>query len=164
MPQLRPVLATLLALTCLCGTARVVRAQLTSRTFRTGFCITPDTTQNSGLSPALSAVVSEPERAPVPLSSTIPPYPKEVRRDGYRGSVVTGFVVDTLGRPVAETAQVIESTDPVLSRWACIAVLGLRFTPAEHQGQRVFAQVVQPFTYNVSVRRVAPGRVRPRPR
>ena len=110
-------------------------------------------TQNGGLNPALAAVVSEPERGPVPLSSTIPPYPKEVRRDGYRGSVVIGFVVDTLGHPVRETAQVLESTDPLLSRWACGAVATLRYSPAEHQGRRVFAQAVQPFAYSARVNR-----------
>jgi outer membrane biosynthesis protein TonB len=96
--NLRPATA-LLALTCICGTPRATRAQATAPDFRTGFCVGPDTTRNGGLSSALSAVVSEPEHGPVPLSSTIPPYPKEVRRDGYHGTVLIGFVVDTLGRP-----------------------------------------------------------------
>jgi TonB family protein len=145
--------AALLALAGVCGSTRTARAQATAPDFRTGLCVLPDTTRDGGLSPALSAVVSEPERGPVPLSSTIPPYPPEVRRDGYRGAVVIGFVVDTLGHPVVETAQILESTDPILSRWACGAVTKLRFSPAEHQGRRVFAQAVQPFTYSARVRR-----------
>lgn len=145
--------AALLAFAGLCGGTRAANAQATAPDFRTGFCVPPDTTRDGGLSPALSAVVSEPDRGPVPLSSTIPPYPAEVRRDGYRGAVVIGFVVDTLGHPVVETAQVLESTDPILSRWACGAVTKLKFAPAEHQGRRVFAQAVQPFTYSANVRR-----------
>lgn len=145
--------AALLALAGLCLTTDAARAQAAAPNFRTGFCVPPDTTRNGGLSPALSAVVSEPQRGPVPLPSVIPPYPSEVRHDGYHGSVSIAFVVDTLGRPVVETAQVLDSTDPILSRWACGAVAKLRYAAAEHQGRRVFAQVVQPFTYTAHVKR-----------
>ena len=151
--RLRSVTAALLALAGLCTTPLAARAQAAAPNFRTGFCAPPDTTRNGGLSPALSAVVSEPERAPVPLPSKVPPYPAEVRHDGYRGTVSIAFVVDTLGRPVVETAQVLDSTDLILSRWACGAVAKLRYSPAEHQGRRVFAQAVQPFTYSAHVKR-----------
>ena len=151
--MLRPLRTIAFALGCASGATQLVGAQATSSDFRTGFCIAPDTAQNSGLSSALSAVVSEPERAAVPVSSTIPPYPKELRRDGYRGTVVLGFVVDTRGHPVVETAQVLESTDPIMSRWACGAVGHLRYAPAEHQGRKVFAQVMQPFVYRAQINR-----------
>jgi TonB family protein len=149
-PRARHYVALLLAAPALVGPA-TAQAQASAPGFRTGFCVTPDTTSGT-LDPALSAVVSTPERAPVALPSPIPPYPDEVRRDGYRGSVVLAFVVDTLGRPVPTTAEVLESTDAALSRWACGAVRRLRYAPAQHEGRPVFAQAMQPFFYSARVK------------
>jgi TonB family protein len=113
--------------------------------------VAPDTSSGT-LDPALSAVVGTPERAPIAIPSPLPPYPDEVRRDGYRGRVVLAMVVDTLGSPVARTAAVLESTDPALSRWACGAVARLRYQPAQHEGRPAFAQAVQPFFYSATIK------------
>jgi TonB family protein len=151
-PHAWRTVAALLAVVALVVPAAGAQAQASTPEFRTGFCVPPDTTRGT-LDPALSAVVSTPQRAPVALPSPIPAYPDEVRRDGYRGSVVLAFVVDTLGRPVATTADVLESTDAALSRWACGAVKRLRYAPAQHEGRPVFAQAVQPFFYSARVKR-----------
>ena len=147
--RLRLGAAVLLALTGACTTRVAGRA--TPPNFLTGFCVPPDTSDNGVVNRALSAMVGDPEHVPILLPSKLPPYPKKLRRDGYSGTVRIAFVVDTLGRPVVETAKVLDSTDPILSHWACGAVAKLRYTPAKNQGRRVFAQAAQPFTYNAFV-------------
>jgi len=149
----RLVKTTTIVTSLLLGLApAVVRAQATAADFRTGFCIAPDT--SGTLHPALAAMVSEPAQPPQWLpASPLPAFPDEVRRDGYQGLVVMAFVVDTLGRVVPETAEVVRSTDPVLSRWGCRVVATLRFAPARHEGRPVFAQAMQPFTYSAKVRK-----------
>jgi outer membrane biosynthesis protein TonB len=144
---------TAIAAALLLGLApAVARAQATAPGFRTGFCVAPDT--SGTLHPALAAMVSEPAEPPqLRPGSTMPAFPDEVHRDGYQGLVVLAFVVDTLGRVVPETAEVVRSTDPALSRWGCRVVGTLRFAPARHEGRPVFAQAMQPFTYSAKVRK-----------
>lgn len=120
----------------------LLRAQDGQHPFVRGPCAASD----SALAPG--SYVEQPERLPALKSgATFPSYPDTVRTPGYSGRVVVAFVVEANGRVRPGSVAVISSTDPVLSRWACTAVLKVRFVPGRVRGKAVASQAVMPFEY-----------------
>lgn len=116
-----------------------------SVSFRTGPCVTPDSTPAVNL----TDVVDAPEvRASLKPATGFPAYPSEIRRPGYEGQVVVAFIVDKHGKVDPRSVMVMSSTDPLLSRWACQATPGIAFYPAKDHGHPVASQTMLPFVYH----------------
>lgn len=63
-------------------------------------------------------------------------FPEPLKSEGVKGSVLVKFVVNTQGR--IENIQLVEGFHPVLNQDALRVVRAMpRWTPAEHQGQKV---------------------------
>ena len=104
------VAASLLALLTL--PFRKAEGQAAAAPSLTGACAGTDSAVD------LSDVAEQPDRPPVMLpSSETPRFPASLRRPGYSGSVVVGFVVNPDGKVRPGTATVLTSTDSALTRW-----------------------------------------------
>lgn len=122
----------------------------TTKPFLTGMC-SPDLFVDP------DSIVAQPEQAPtLPVGFIMPRFPDALHRPGYEGTVSVAFIVNADGSVRPRSVAVMQSTDPVLSRWACDSVPTIRFVPARHHGRAVATQVVMPFTY-----RVAPVEAKP---
>lgn len=134
------VVAALAFLTA--GPSRASAQDSTKTMFLTGPCPSSDSLAD------VSDVVDQPDRAPALEPGLVfPPYPESLRRPGYRGQVVAGFVVERSGKVRSGTVVILSSTDSRLSRWACDAVPQIRLDPARLHGRPVAAQVSLPFLY-----------------
>lgn len=133
--------------------SRVVRGQGrdTASTFLTGTCPT-----RSADSVKWDQVVTTPDQPAHLLPEPRPQFPMSVHRDGYKGKVVLGMVIDTSGRVMAGTVSVTASTDPTLSAWACLVAGDLRFTPALVANRPVNALSEQPLSFTATVIRRRP--------
>lgn len=78
-----------------------------------------------------------------------PAYPDAMRAAGLAGRVVAEFVVDSTGRVLPASVQVIESSHPLFAASVRRTVPALRFTPARAQGHRVAQRVRMPFEFEV---------------
>jgi hypothetical protein len=97
-----------------------------------------------------------------PLRARIPRYPPYLKMDGFTGSVVIQFVVDTTGRPVPESVH--DNWPPTRERLtgdrgrayatfvaaSAAAVRESLYTPARIGGCVVPQMVSQPFTYELT--------------
>jgi TonB family protein len=88
--------------------------------------------------------------------SPAPKYPEQLRLANIEGKLTTRFVVDTSGRPMAETFQVLERSDDRFVPSVRAAVPMLRFTPAAVGGKPVKQVVEMPFSFTLS-KDAAPG-------
>ena len=82
--------------------------------------------------------------------SPAPKYPQELRLANIEGKLTTRFVVDTSGRPMIETFQVLERSDDRFVPSVRMAVPNLRFTPAQVGGKAVKQVVEMPFTFSLN--------------
>jgi TonB family protein len=78
-----------------------------------------------------------------------PVYPLQMRREGLRGLVQVGFVVDTEGR--VRDPIVISSTNPGLNQAAIDAVLKWRFTPGLRAGVPVNVRMSVPISFQLDM-------------
>jgi TonB family protein len=82
------------------------------------------------------------KQAAIAAGSSGPRYPTTMREMHVRGSVGVAFIVDSNGEPVLGSLQVVVSTDDAFTQAVRDALLRMRFTAAEMNGQKV-GQVVQ---------------------
>jgi TonB family protein len=85
-----------------------------------------------------------------PLPGTPSPrYPDAMRQSRVRGSVAVAFVIDSTGRPHADSLQVLFSTNPQFVESVKRSLDHARFTPAELDGVRVpqVAQITYAFRF-----------------
>ncbi len=82
-------------------------------------------------------------------SNRTPTLPESLRDHDGNGSVVLGFVIDTLGRPDVGTLTVLASTNHTFASAACENVRQQRFTPAVVDGRRRRALVTKRVTFVV---------------
>lgn len=88
------------------------------------------------------------EVVPLPTNPT-PRYPATLRSAGIEGRVLARFVVDTTGRVVMSTLDIVAADHPAFAEAVIDALRRSRFTPAESRGQRVAQLVSQPFVFEV---------------
>ena len=79
-----------------------------------------------------------------------PLYPQELRDSRTEGTVVTQFVVDTTGQPIAATFRVLQRTDDRFVPSVRAAVPNLHFSPALVGGKKMKQLVQMPFTFSLS--------------
>ncbi len=103
--------------------------------------------------------VKLPERPPeAPTGATVPPvalnpnspveYPPALQAQGIEGTVLLRLFVDTTGTAVKDSTKVAESSGyPAMDSAALRAVPLLRFAPAERDGARIAALVIQPVVF-----------------
>jgi TonB family protein len=82
--------------------------------------------------------------------SCVPLYPDSLRAARTKGEVVAHFVVDTAGRPEAETFKVVRSSHAAFTSAVRDALPCMGYTPATIRGRRVRQLVQQPFTFDLS--------------
>ena len=82
--------------------------------------------------------------------SCVPMYPDSLRATKTNGEVVAQFVVDTAGRPEAQTFKVLRSSHDLFSRAVRDAMACMGYTPATIRGRRVRQLVQQPFVFHLS--------------
>lgn len=75
-------------------------------------------------------------------------YPDSLLRGNVGGTVMTRFVVDTVGVVEANTITVIAATHRLFANAALMALRGARFSPASRAGQRVPQVVSLPFRFS----------------
>ena len=75
-------------------------------------------------------------------------YPDSLLRGNVGGTVMTRFVVDTVGAVETNTITVIAATHRQFADAALIALRGARFSPASRAGQRVPQVVSLPFRFS----------------
>jgi len=92
--------------------------------------------------------VDEPA-APLPRQP-FPRYPSDLRQAGVQGRVVAAFIVDTTGRPEADSFRTLKSPDPAFTEAVKRAVLASRFRPGEIAGIRVRQRVIVPFDFSIT--------------
>jgi len=106
----------------------------------------------SGVSGGSSAIYSANivERQVVPLPGASPRYPQMLQQAGIEGEVTMRFVVDTLGRVEAGSAESLASTHALFERAVRDALPRMRFVAAEAGGRKVRQLVEQPFSFAIS--------------
>ena len=75
-------------------------------------------------------------------------YPDSLFRENIGGTVMTRFVVDTVGLVEANTIAVTAATHRLFADAAMVALRGARFSPAYLAGQRVRQVVALPFRFS----------------
>ena len=76
-------------------------------------------------------------------------YPPELRAAHVQGAVLAEVVIDTLGRPRAETIRAVRSANSAFLREAGRGILTMRFTPAMRDGAKVEQAIELPFTFTL---------------
>ena len=76
-------------------------------------------------------------------------YPPELRAAHIQGSVLAQVVIDTMGRPRAETIRAVLSDNPAFLREAGRCILTMRFRPAMRDGVKVEQAIELPFTFTL---------------
>jgi protein TonB len=85
------------------------------------------------------------------ISGSAPPkYPETLRAAGVEGRVVARFVVNEEGRVEEETVKFPRSDSRLFEEAARLALVRMRFTPAEIGGKRVRQLVEMPFVFSLS--------------
>ena len=88
------------------------------------------------------------DRRPMVLAgSRKPVYPLALLQRGVGGTVVARFVIDSTGRPVANSLQIVSSSDELFARSVRDAVRRNRYLPALLAGRTVSVMVEQPFLF-----------------
>jgi TonB family protein len=80
--------------------------------------------------------------------NTGPEYPQLLRNEKIEGRLTTRFVVDTNGRAMMPTFQVLSGTDERFIPSVRKAIANLRFSPAQVGGRPVKQVVEMPFEFN----------------
>lgn len=75
-------------------------------------------------------------------------YPDSLLRGNVGGTVMTRFVVDTVGAVETNTITVVAATHRLFADAALVALRGARFSPASRAGQRVPQVVSLPFRFS----------------
>lgn len=94
---------------------------------------------------------------PIPGQPAIP-YPPELFNSNIEGEVLLYLVVDTTGRVVRDSTRIAKSSGrSEFDAAALEAAPGLRFSPAERNGQMVMAPIQVPIRFTIpdSVRKMA---------
>ena len=89
-----------------------------------------------------------------------PAYPDSLRRAGVEGEVLTQFVVDQEGKPLAGSMKVLKPADAAFVQAVRDVFPSLRFTAPEVDGNRVRQLVQMPFVFALR-RPPAPAQVTP---
>jgi TonB family protein len=79
-----------------------------------------------------------------------PRYPLELRERNREGHVLVQFVVDASGRAELHTLKVLKSSHELFTQSVMRALWGMRFIPAEKDGQPVRQLVQQPFNFTIT--------------
>ena len=126
-------------------------APLDPRTLTGAASTSPLDSLMTGTGPAISSgapldwrTVDEPPRL---LSAGAPDYPPSLKGMGLEGAVRLRFVVDTNGRAMPETIEVISSTHPLFISAAKKTVTESRFEPGRVNGRAVKVMVEQVIEY-----------------
>ncbi|HEY2850825.1 MAG TPA: TonB family protein [Gemmatimonadaceae bacterium] len=85
---------------------------------------------------------------PAPGSPS-PRYPDILKSAGVEGEVVVSFTVDTTGRVLMSTLNILKSTHELFAAAVRSALPTMRFLPAEVGGKKVKQLVQQPFVFNI---------------
>lgn len=91
------------------------------------------------------AVAQTKTEPPVPVRTTAPEYPSELRRDGVSGLVMVKCSIDVQGN-VTE-AEVEKSSNPAFEQPAVNAVKKWKFKPAKQDGAPVAIKVSIPIKF-----------------
>jgi TonB family protein len=103
----------------------------------------------AGFVPRMLADEPAPANAvpPKAIRQSQPEYPEEMRRSGFGGDVLVGFVINTKGEVVDPV--VIRSNNPWFERAALEAILKWKFEPARINGKPVNTRAQQPLEFAV---------------
>lgn len=77
-------------------------------------------------------------------------YPERLRASGQRGDVVMRFAIDTTGRVVRASEEVVSSSAREFRQAVESALPRMRFTPARLEGEPVCAMVLLPFAFSLA--------------
>ncbi|HWC75444.1 MAG TPA: energy transducer TonB [Gemmatimonadales bacterium] len=83
------------------------------------------------------------------LSGPLPVYPELLRQAGVQGKVVLEAIVDTTGRVVATSIQVVSATNPAFVAGARQALLAALFRPAIVAGKPIQMRVRIPYEFTI---------------
>jgi hypothetical protein len=81
--------------------------------------------------------------------SAAPAYPRDLLAIGAEGVVRALYVVDTTGAVDTTTMEVMYSDDPRFTTSVRVALVGMRFRPAQRRGRPVRQQVLQQFRFKI---------------
>jgi TonB family protein len=98
----------------------------------------------AGAPTALDAV----DQAPVLISTPSVAYPAALVSLGVGGTVVVEVAIDSTGRPVRQTARVVQSPNPALNAPALELVSGSTYRPAARAGRTLRVTIRQPVTFS----------------
>lgn len=90
----------------------------------------------------------EVERDP---GSAGPNYPEPLRASNTEGSVVAEWIVDTTGTADSTSFRIVASSHPLFTASVRSCLTGMRFRPAELNGQRVRQLVRQEFRFQLQL-------------
>src|SRR5262245_42004142 len=92
-------------------------------------------------------IPQEGDRAPSRLHCPRPRRPPDATHPAGTDTVVTQFVLDTIGHPIFRTMKVVRSTDPHLNPAATLVAWGCRYTPAWEDGHPIEVIIQQPVMF-----------------
>ena len=83
------------------------------------------------------------------VTSATPLYPDMLRLAGVEGSVLIEFAIDTTGRILIPTVEVLQSTHDQFTRAVMEALPRFRFRPAESGGHPILSFAQMPFEFRI---------------
>jgi len=86
----------------------------------------------------------------VVLGNTPPRYPEVLRSSGVEGKVIAQFVVDDRGRAEEGSLRFVRSDNQLFEDAVRVALIRMRFIPAEIGGVKVRQLVQMPFVFTLS--------------
>lgn len=87
------------------------------------------------------------DEPPMPLRTSAPSYPSQLKRDGVTGMVAVSIMVDEQGN--VQEAKVEKSSNPGFDQAALEAVTKWKFKPAKKAGAPVSVKVVIPVKFAI---------------
>lgn len=85
------------------------------------------------------------DEPPMPMRTSAPTYPMQLKRDGITGMVSVSIMVNAQGE--VEDAKVVKSSNPGFDQAALDAVSKWKFKPAKKDGAPVSVKVVVPVKF-----------------
>lgn len=88
------------------------------------------------------------DKVPAATTRAAPRYPPEARKNGYTGTVLLRFVVDSHGE--VSDVEIVRSDHDEFNRAATEAMLRWRFRPGMKNGRRVATRMEMPMVFSLS--------------
>jgi protein TonB len=96
---------------------------------------------------AADGIYTKVDEKPIPIRTSNPDYPTDLKREGIDGLVAVVTIIDEKGNVI--DVSVKKSSNPAFERPAKEAIMRWKFTPAKKDGKAVKMRVTIPVKFSV---------------